>query len=77
MHVSTITQKPGACVRMEPDLEDIAGHLKPHQRRILAAKFARWAHQLQVTAGVIEKRQQPKAPPQQLPYVHPSKLGGN
>ena len=40
-------------VRLEPDLEDFAGHLSPDEREIVARKFYRWAKQLWVTAQAL------------------------
>ena len=40
-------------VRMEPELEEVAGHLNPGDRMLLAGKFARWARQLRVSARVL------------------------
>ena len=40
-------------VRMEPELEEFAGHLNPVDRVFMAEKLARWAHQLRVSAKVL------------------------
>lgn len=64
-------------VRMEPDLEEIAGHMRPHQRRQLARKFFRYAKQLYVSADIIERDQQPKPPPVRVPFCPENKLKGN
>lgn len=64
-------------VRMEPDLEESAGHLLPHQRRALARKFYRWSKQLWLSAEIIEKDEGPKPPPKRLPFVPRNKVRKN
>lgn len=44
-------------VECEPDLESEVNGMRPAARRVLAKKLARWAHQLEVTALVIEVRE--------------------
>jgi plasmid stabilization system protein ParE len=62
-------------VRMEPELEEIAGHLDPRERVEMAQKLARWVRQLQVSAHVLS--QPPSARPRRLPRLRPSELGRN
>lgn len=64
-------------VTMEPDLEEVAGHLRPKQRRELASKFDRWSHQLRFSAEVIEKDEVPKPPPRRLRFIPEFKLPRN
>ena len=40
-------------VHLEPELELIAGNLDAFDRRMMAAKLSRWAHQLTITAAVL------------------------
>lgn len=47
-------------VRLEPDLEVIAGHLDPYRRRKLASRYFRWAKQLWASAGALERPQPAK-----------------
>ncbi len=46
-------------VKLEPRLQLTAATLTPTQRRVLACVYERWAHQLRVSAKVLEKYQQP------------------
>jgi hypothetical protein len=46
-------------VKLEPDLEKHASTLKPHERRVLARKFYRWAKQLWISAQIIERDAEP------------------
>jgi hypothetical protein len=39
-------------VVLEPELEAIAGHLDAFDRMLMAAMLDRWAHQLEVSAGI-------------------------
>ena len=41
-------------VRMEPDLEGMAGHLRPAERVALARRYYRWAKQLWATAQCLD-----------------------
>lgn len=41
-------------VRMEPELERIAGNFSVSARLALAKKFYRWAHQLRVSARILQ-----------------------
>lgn len=50
-------------VQLEPELEEIAGHLNAHKRVMLARKFFRWSKQLYVTAQILRRHAQPKPPP--------------
>ena len=47
-------------VKLEPDLEQIAGTFDARQCRALAALYRRWARQLSVKAKVLESRSLPK-----------------
>jgi hypothetical protein len=47
-------------IRMEPELEELAGDLNPSQRRGMAAKLERWAHELRVTAFALERQAAPR-----------------
>jgi hypothetical protein len=51
--------KERKAVILEPDLEIEAGELSVSQRRELARKLERWAHQLRVSAEVLWRRQNP------------------
>lgn len=62
-------------VRMEPELEEIAGHLDPRERYEMAQKLARWVRQLAVSARVLAGP--PAAGPRRLPRLQPSVLGRN
>lgn len=56
-------------VKLEPELQMEAATFTPHQRRVLACVYERWAHQLRVSAKVLEKRRQslPRASLKPLP----------
>ncbi len=54
------TNSPQAAVRLEPDLEEIAGTFDARQCRALADLYRRWARQLSVKARVLERRSGPK-----------------
>jgi hypothetical protein len=43
-------------VKLEPELQMEAATFTPHQRRVLACVYERWAHQLRVSAKVLEAR---------------------
>ena len=47
-------------VRMEPELEELAGHMTPVQRRALARKFRRWSRQLYVSADILQSDELPQ-----------------
>jgi hypothetical protein len=47
---------PSPFVRLEPDLEAIAGDLTPAARLLLARKLTRWARQLRVSAAILRRR---------------------
>ena len=47
-------------VHMEPDLEEMAGHLDVAGRRALGRKLYRYSRQLFVSANIIEKDMAPK-----------------
>lgn len=44
-------------VRMEPELEKIAGHLGPVQRFEMANQLERWIHQLRVSGRILSQPQ--------------------
>jgi hypothetical protein len=51
-------------VRLEPELQMQAATYTPHQRRVLACVYERWAHQLRVSARLLEKhRLKPRRDP--------------
>lgn len=56
-------------VKCEPELEEEAALLNPYQRREMARMFERWAHQLRVSAAVLESDD--KRPPRRvsLPWI--------
>ena len=43
-------------VVLEPELEEEAALMTPSQRRAFAATLERWAHQLRVSAFILEQR---------------------
>lgn len=47
-------------VKLEPDLEEIAGAFNAGECRALASLYRRWARQLSVKAKVLESRSGPK-----------------
>ena len=51
---------PKSAVRLEPDLEEIAGTFNAQECRALASLYRRWARQLSVKAKVLETRAGPK-----------------
>jgi hypothetical protein len=56
-------------VTLEPELEVVAGHLDAFDRLQMAAKLARWAHQLRVSARVLRqptstRQKRPRLPPE-------------
>ena len=62
-------------VRMEPELEEIAGHLASYERLEMAAKLERWAHQLRVSSRMLSLRRPSR--PKKLRKLGQSKLGMN
>ena len=46
-------------VRMELELEALAGHLNASDREVLARKFYRWAKQLYVSAHILRRPSEP------------------
>ncbi len=54
------TNPPRQAVRLEPDLEQIAGTFDAGQCRALAALYRRWSRQLSVKAKVLETRAAPR-----------------
>jgi hypothetical protein len=47
-------------VRLEPALEEKVGKMTAAQRRILAALYERWAHQLRLSAAIMDRDASPK-----------------
>lgn len=47
-------------VKLEPDLEEIAGTFNVQECRALASLYRRWARQLSVKAKTLETRADPK-----------------
>lgn len=43
-------------IKLEEELEGMAGDLTSLERRMLAAKFSRWVRQLRVTANAMDLR---------------------
>lgn len=48
---------------LEPDLEEVAGHLNAHERVMLAKKFFRWSKQLYVSVRILRRNAGPKPRP--------------
>lgn len=63
-------------VRLEPELEEIAGGLSVWQRRSMARKLRRWARQLEITALILLSDAAPRPRPS-LPRLAPRKLSLN
>jgi len=49
-------------VTLEPELECEVALMNIRQRRTMAKKFERWAHQLWISASILERRQRPLPP---------------
>jgi len=64
--------KPRKPVRLEPEIELIAGELYAYGRRELAMKLFRWVRQLLVSARCLSK--QPGSRPQRVPRLKPDEL---
>lgn len=47
-------------IQLEPDLEELAGHLNAHERVMLAKKFFRWSKQLYVSVRILRRNSGPK-----------------
>lgn len=60
-------------VRLEPELEAIAGELDAHGRKRVAKKFKRWAHQLEVSAVILISDAAPR-PRRALRRLSPRRL---
>lgn len=56
-------------VRLEPDLEEIAGDLNASGRRAMAWKLRRWARQLDVSATIIDLDSAPTRRPSLRPLA--------
>lgn len=63
-------------VRLEPELEEECGSMRPIQRRKMARKLYRWAKQLWISAAIIEADEQPK-PKAQLKRLARAQLARN
>jgi len=50
-------------ITLEPALEELAGHLTPSQRVMLAKKFFRWSKQLYVSVHILRSDSQPRPRP--------------
>ena len=50
-------------IMLEPDLEELAGHLTPHERMMLAKKFFRWSRQLYVSVKILRRNSGPRPKP--------------
>lgn len=64
-------------VSVEPELQDLVAAMLPHDRRLLAKKFRRWAHELEVTAKVIETQHRSLPPPKRIRWTSLSKAKRN
>ena len=51
---------PRPAVKLEPDLEQIAGSFDARECRALATLYRRWSRQLLVKATTLERRASPK-----------------
>jgi hypothetical protein len=47
-------------VKLEPKLQEIAGTMKPGERRKLAKIYLRWVHELEFSADVLERHARSK-----------------
>ena len=63
-------------ITLEPGLEELAGHLTPHQRVMLAKKFFRWSKQLYVSVHILRRASEPPPRPALRP-VPRRRLGLN
>jgi len=63
-------------ITLEPALEELAGHLTPHQRVVLAKKFFRWSKQLYVSVHILRQASEPRPQPALRP-VPRRRLGLN
>jgi hypothetical protein len=62
-------------VKLEPELQAIAGAMKPGERRALAKVYLRWSHELEVSANVIEHHALSKPwRRRRVPRIAPSRL---
>ena len=50
-------------VVLEPELEELAGHLSPDERDRLARRFYRWSKELWASAQAIRARPLPRVAP--------------
>ena len=67
-----VVMKPRKTVRLEPELELIAGELDAYGRRELAMKLFRWVRQLLVSARCLSKQPAPRT--QRVPRLKPHEL---
>lgn len=67
--VVTIRQR----VTLEPELQAEIGSMPPSPRRALARKFKRWAHQLEISAKILETNSATIPPPKQIRWLHQRK----
>ena len=61
-------------IRMEPELEQLAGHLTPAQRIRLADKLERLAHELRVTDSALDPQTPPRPPRALIKLSRPRQL---
>jgi len=54
---------------LEPDLEEIAGHLTAHERAMLAKKLFRWSKQLYVSVRIMRRDSETRPRPSLRPLV--------
>jgi len=64
---------PFHLVRVDAEIQKEVAHLTPPERRHLADNFRRFAHQLEITASVLEKHSSPSQR-RRLPRVSRSAL---
>lgn len=62
---------------MVAELEAEFGDCGPKQRREAAARFKKYAHQLEFSAMILEVDTRPRTPAQKLKYFPPHKLKRN
>ena len=64
-------------VTLEPALEEEAAMWTPCKRREMARVFARWSHQLKVSADVMDAREKGPFRPKQRIFLPRAKLALN
>ena len=77
-HTGVMNAEQGCRVKLEPELEAVAGGWSEAKRLALARKLRRWAHQLEISAAIMEldaRRRSAHRPV--LKFVAPRKAGLN